>query len=44
VGDFIESGLPGWQVKRGDWITAIMKADSKRATALRIYVWEPSER
>jgi len=44
VGDFVESGLPGWQVKPGDWITAIVKADGKRATAIRIYVWEPSER
>ncbi len=43
VGDFIESVLPGWQVKPGDWVTVIVKADDKRPTAVRIYVWEPTE-
>jgi hypothetical protein len=42
VGDFIESRLPGWQVKPGDWVTVIMTADGKRPTAVRIYVWEPT--
>lgn len=41
VGDF--SVLPGWQVKPGDWVTVIVKADDKRPTAVRIYVWEPTE-
>ena len=25
VGDFVESVLPGWQVKPGDWVTVIVK-------------------
>jgi hypothetical protein len=43
VGDFVESGLPGWQVKPGDWVTAIMQPGDKRPTAIRIYLWEPTE-
>jgi hypothetical protein len=43
VGDFVESGRPGWQVKAGDWVTVIVKADDPRPTAVRIYVWEPTE-
>jgi hypothetical protein len=43
VGDFVESVLPGWQVKPGDWVTVTVKADDKRPTAVRIDVWEPSE-
>jgi hypothetical protein len=43
VGDFVESGLPGWQVKPGDWVTLIMKPGDGRPTATRIYVWEPAE-
>jgi hypothetical protein len=43
VGDFVESGLPGWQVKPGDWVTLIMKPGDKRPTAIRVYVWEPTE-
>lgn len=42
VGDFIERGLPGWQVKPGDWVTAIVRTDDTRPTAVRIYVWEPT--
>ena len=42
VGDFIESRLPGWQVKPGDWVTVIVTADGKRPMAVRIYVWEPT--
>jgi hypothetical protein len=42
-GDFVESALPGWQVKPGDWVTVTVKADDKRPTAVRIDVWEPSE-
>lgn len=43
TGDFVESALPGWQVKPGDWVTVTVKADDKRPTAVRIDVWEPSE-
>jgi hypothetical protein len=43
VGDFVESGRPGWQVKAGDWVTVIVKADDPRPTAVRIYVWEPTQ-
>jgi hypothetical protein len=42
VGDFVESVLPGWQVKPGDWVTVIAKPDDKRPTAVRIHVWEPT--
>jgi hypothetical protein len=43
VGDFVESALPGWQVKPGDWVTVTVKTDDKRPTAVRVDVWEPSE-
>lgn len=43
VGDFVESALPGWQVKPGDWVTVTVKTDDKRPTAVRIDVWAPSE-
>ena len=43
VGDFVESALPGWQVKPGDWVTVTVKADDKRPIAIRVDVWEPSE-
>jgi hypothetical protein len=43
VGDFVETGLPAWQVKPGEWVTAITTAGDKKPTAIRIYVWEPSE-
>jgi len=43
VGDFVESVLPGGQVKPGDWITVVVKADARRPTAIRIYIWEPTE-
>jgi hypothetical protein len=43
VGDFVESALPGWQVKPGDWVIVTLEPDGKRPTAVRIDVWEPSE-
>ena len=43
VGDFVESALPGWQVKPGDWVTVTLEPDGKRPTAVKIDVWEPSE-
>lgn len=43
VGDFVESALPGWQVKPGDWVTVTVKTDDKRPTAVRIDVSDPSE-
>ena len=43
IGDFVESVLPGWRVKAGDWVTVIVKAGDTRPTAVRIYVWEPTE-
>ncbi len=42
VRDFVESVLPGWQVKPGDWVTVIVKPGDKRPTAVRIHVWEPT--
>ena len=43
VGDFVESALPGWQVKPGDWVTVTVKTDDKRPTAVRIDVSDPRE-
>jgi hypothetical protein len=43
VGDFVESALPAWQVKPGDWVTVTVKTDDKRPTAVRIDVSDPSE-
>ena len=43
VGDFVESVLPGGRVKPGDWVTVVVKADARRPTAIRIYIWEPAE-
>jgi hypothetical protein len=43
VGDFVESVLPGWHVKPGDWVTVLVTAGGTRPTAVRIYVWEPPE-
>lgn len=44
VGDFVESPLVGWQVKPGDWVIVTVESRDKRPTAVRIAVWEPSER
>ena len=41
AGDFIESALPMWQVKAGDWVTVAGKRDGGRMTAIRIDVGEP---
>lgn len=43
VGDFVETALPGWQVKPGDWVIVTLEPDGKRPTAVKIDVWEPSE-
>lgn len=43
VGDFVESALPRWQVKPGDWVIVTMKPDDRRPMAVRIAVWEPRE-
>lgn len=43
VGDFVESGLPSWRLKPGDWVTVIAKPGAGRPAAIRIYVWEPTE-
>jgi hypothetical protein len=43
TGDFIESPLPAWQVKAGDWVTVSLQPDAKRPTAIRIDVGEPGE-
>ncbi len=43
IGDFVESALPGWQVKPGDWVIVTLEPDGKRPTAVKIDVWEPSE-
>ena len=42
-GDFVESALPEWQVKPGDWVTVVVKPDGTRTTALRIDVADPGE-
>ncbi len=43
IGDFVESALPGWQVKPGDWVIVTLEPDGKRPTAVKIDVWEPGE-
>ncbi|HET8531399.1 MAG TPA: hypothetical protein VFO08_09640 [Methylomirabilota bacterium] len=42
-GDFVESALPEWQVKPGDWVTVAVKLDGARMTAIRIDVADPGE-
>lgn len=44
VGDFVESELAGRQVSPGDWVTVTLAAEDKRPTAVRVDVWQPSER
>jgi hypothetical protein len=41
--DFVESALPEWQVKPGDWVTVTARPDGARMTAARIEVGDPSE-
>jgi hypothetical protein len=41
--DFVESTLPEWQVKPGDWVTVTARPDGARMTAARIEVGDPSE-
>jgi hypothetical protein len=42
-GDFVESALPEWQVKPGDWVTVAAKSTGTRMTAVRIDVADPGE-
>ena len=42
-GDFVESALPEWQVKPGDWVTVTAKPDRTPVTAARIEIGDPSE-
>lgn len=41
--DFVESALPAWDVKPGDWVIVTLEPDGKRPTAVKIDVWEPLE-
>ena len=41
--DFVESALPRWQVKPGDWVIVTLAPAGKRPTAVKIVVWKPSE-
>ena len=43
IGDFVESPLPTWQVKTGDFVTITARRDGKLATAARIDVTETGE-
>jgi hypothetical protein len=43
VGDFVESVLPGWHVKPGDWVTVIVTTGDRPPTAIRVSIWEPTE-
>ena len=43
IGDFVESPLPAWQVKAGDFVTITVRRDGKLATAARIDVVETGE-
>ena len=42
-GDFVETALPEWQVKPGDWVTVTAKPDRTPVTAARIEIGDPSE-
>jgi hypothetical protein len=42
-GDFVETRLPAWQVKTGDFVTVVAQAEGQRLTAVKITVVEPGE-
>lgn len=43
TGDYVESALPAWQVKPGDWVTVILEPGAGRPTARRIDVLDSLE-
>jgi hypothetical protein len=42
IGDFVESRLPAWDVKVGDFVTVTVAREGERLTAVKIMVVEPS--
>jgi hypothetical protein len=42
-GDYVETSLPTWDVKPGDWVTATAEADKQRLTAVKIVVVDTTE-
>ncbi len=43
IGDYVETRLPAWDVKPGDWITIAGEGAAQRVTAVRITVVDISE-
>lgn len=43
VGDYVETKLPSWDVKPGDWVTVTAEADRQRLTAVKIMVVDTTE-
>jgi hypothetical protein len=37
-GDYVESRLPAWEVKPGDWVTATVEDEGARPTAVKVMV------
>jgi len=43
VGDYVETRLPAWDVKPGDWVTIAGEGDAQRPRAVKITVVDTSE-
>lgn len=41
-GDWVETRLPAWQLRAGDWVTVTLAAGAGRPTAVRLLISEPS--
>ena len=43
LGDYVETSLPAWDVKPGDWVAAVVEADKQRLTAVKVVVVDTTE-
>jgi hypothetical protein len=43
LGDYVETRLPAWDVKPGDWVTVAAEGDARRLRAVTITVVDTSE-
>ena len=43
LGDYVETKLPAWDVKPGDWVAAVVEADKQRLTAIKVVVVDTNE-
>ncbi len=43
VGEYVETRLPAWEIKEGDFVTVAVTADKDRLTAVKITVADPAE-